>query len=88
MPRIRSIEQQQQVQAVACFFPPTDFLNYGKPGVKSLGIEPNHRFKPPFDFRVQDPTTKLFMPVDMAARESICKDMSPATTSPRTTPRR
>ncbi len=23
-----------QVQAVACFFPPTDFLNYGKPGVK------------------------------------------------------
>ena len=44
-----------RVQAVACFFPPTDFLNYGKPGVKSLGIEPEHQFKPPFDFREVDP---------------------------------
>jgi acetyl esterase/lipase len=69
--------QSSKVQAVACFFPPTDFLNYGKPGVKSMGIEPNHRFKPPFDFRTQDPTTKLFMPVDIATRETICKEMSP-----------
>jgi acetyl esterase/lipase len=66
-----------RVQAVGCFFPPTDFLNYGKPGVKSLGIEPNHRFKPPFDFREQDPVTKLFVPVDMETRERICKEMSP-----------
>lgn len=66
-----------RVQAVACFFPPTDFLNYGKPGVKSLGIEPEHRFKPPFDFRVLDPATKLFKPVDMETRETICKEMSP-----------
>ncbi|MEX0678486.1 MAG: alpha/beta hydrolase [Pirellulales bacterium] len=66
-----------RVQAVACFFPPTDFLNYGKPGVKSLGIEPNHQFKPPFDFHVQDPATKLFKPVDLETREKICKEMSP-----------
>ncbi|HEX3727571.1 MAG TPA: alpha/beta hydrolase, partial [Pirellulales bacterium] len=66
-----------RVEAVACFFPPTDFLNYGKPGVKSLGTEPEHRFKAPFDFKEQDPTTKLFMPVDQAKREQICKDMSP-----------
>src|SRR5262249_36396451 len=26
-----------RVQAVACFFPPTDFLNYGKPGEVALG---------------------------------------------------
>lgn len=25
------------VQAVACFFPPTDFLNYGKPGESAVG---------------------------------------------------
>jgi acetyl esterase/lipase len=67
-----------RVQAVACFFPPTDFLNYGKEGVKSLGIEPEHRFKPPFDFREQDPVTKLLKPVDMETREKICKEMSPA----------
>jgi acetyl esterase/lipase len=66
-----------RVQAVGCFFPPTDFLNYGKPGVKSLGIEPNHRFKAPFDFREEDPATKLFVPVDLATREKICKEMSP-----------
>jgi acetyl esterase/lipase len=66
-----------RVQAVACFFPPTDFLNYGKPGVKSLGIEPEHRFKPPFDFHVQEPVTKLFKPVDLETREKICKEMSP-----------
>ncbi len=66
-----------RVQAVACFFPPTDFLNYGKPGIKSLGIEPNHQFKAPFDFREQDPATKLFKPVDLETREKICKDVSP-----------
>lgn len=65
------------VQAVACFFPPTDFLNYGEPGIKSLGIEPNHKFKAPFDFRVQDPQTKVFAPVDLETREKICKEMSP-----------
>jgi acetyl esterase/lipase len=65
------------VGAVACFFPPTDFLNYGKPGVKSMGIEPNHQFKAPFDFRVQDPVTKLFVPVDLETREKICKELSP-----------
>ena len=26
-----------RVQAVACFFPPTDFLNYGKPGENAIG---------------------------------------------------
>jgi acetyl esterase/lipase len=66
-----------RVQAVACFFPPTDFLNYGEPGKKSLGIEPEHQFKAPFDFKEQDPLTKLFKPVDLATREKICKDMSP-----------
>lgn len=66
-----------RVQAVGCFFPPTDFLNYGKPGIKSLGVEPEHRFKPPFDFHVQDPATKLFKPVDIETREKICKECSP-----------
>ncbi len=66
-----------RVQAVACFFPPTDFLNYGKPGIKSLGIEPAHKFKAPFDFHEQDKATKLFMPVDMETRERIVREVSP-----------
>ena len=28
------------VQAVACFFPPTDFLNYGRPGAMGVGSGP------------------------------------------------
>jgi acetyl esterase/lipase len=62
---------------VVCLFPPTDFLNFGKPGVQSLGIEPLHQFKAPFDFHVQDPATKLFKPVDMETRVRICKEVSP-----------
>jgi acetyl esterase/lipase/predicted TIM-barrel fold metal-dependent hydrolase len=29
--------ESSAVQAVACFFPPTDFLNYGQPGESALG---------------------------------------------------
>ena len=29
--------ESSRVQAVACFFPPTDFLNYGKPGEIAIG---------------------------------------------------
>lgn len=66
-----------RVQAVACFFPPTDFLNYGKPGVKSLGLEPEHQFKAPFDFHEHDAANKMFKPVDLTTRERICKEISP-----------
>jgi acetyl esterase/lipase len=30
--------ENSAVQAVACFFPPTDFLNYGKPGEDAVGV--------------------------------------------------
>jgi acetyl esterase/lipase len=39
-----------RVQAVACFFPPTDFLNYGKPGEEALGSGILSGFKAPFAF--------------------------------------
>ena len=40
-----------RVQAVGCFFPPTDFLNYGKPGENAVGRGILAGFKPPFDFQ-------------------------------------
>ncbi len=52
-----------RVQAVACFFPPTDFLNYGKPGENAIGRGILKGFKPPFDFHEQDATTKVFRPI-------------------------
>jgi acetyl esterase/lipase len=50
-----------RVQAVGCFFPPTDFLNYGKPGENAIGRGILKGFQPPFDFHAQDPDTKKFM---------------------------
>ncbi|HVX11581.1 MAG TPA: alpha/beta hydrolase [Pirellulales bacterium] len=32
--------ESSKVQAVACFFPPTDFLNYGRPGTSGVGEGP------------------------------------------------
>jgi acetyl esterase/lipase len=55
--------ESSRVQAVACFFPPTDFLNYGKPGENAIGRGILKGFKPPFDFHEQDSQTKVFRPI-------------------------
>jgi BD-FAE protein len=52
-----------RVQAVACFFPPTDFLNYGKPGENALGRGVLKNFRAPFDFQELDAATKAFVPI-------------------------
>jgi acetyl esterase/lipase len=67
-----------RVQAVACFFPPTDFLNYGKPDENALGRGILKGFKPPFDFHDQDSTTKSFRPItDEAKIVEIGRKISP-----------
>jgi acetyl esterase/lipase len=69
-----------RVQAVGCFFPPTDFLNYGKPGENALGRGILSGFKPPFDFHQQDPKTKVFRPISDEARIlEIGRQISPIT---------
>jgi dipeptidyl aminopeptidase/acylaminoacyl peptidase len=50
-----------RVQAVACFFPPTDFLNYGTPGNVALGRSTLENFKAPFDFQEIDEKTREFV---------------------------
>ncbi len=67
-----------RVQAVACFFPPTDFLNYGTPGFAWLNRGPKDALKAPFDFHQWNPQTKLFEVVDEATREKIGREISPA----------
>jgi len=52
-----------RVQAVACFFPPTDFLNYGSEGNVVLGDKVLSGFKAPFDFRELDPKTRSYVPI-------------------------
>jgi acetyl esterase/lipase len=62
-----------RVQAVGCFFPPTDFFNYGKPGEVA-------GFKAPFDFHELDPARKYFVPVsDLGKTLEIGRQISPIT---------
>src|SRR5438046_916631 len=49
-----------RVQAVACFFPPTDFLNYGREGENALGRGILKDFHAPFAFQEFDPKRGRF----------------------------
>jgi acetyl esterase/lipase len=67
-----------RVQAVACFFPPTDFLNYGEKNKVALGRGTLEGFKAPFDFMEMDPVTRSFVPVvHEQKRREIGKQISP-----------
>lgn len=70
--------QSSRVQAVACFFPPTDFLNYGKPGEIAIGRGVLKAYRAPFDFHEFDQATKSFVPItDEAKILEIGKAISP-----------
>jgi acetyl esterase/lipase len=67
-----------RVQAVSCFFPLTDFLNYGKPGEVDLGTGLLKSFKSAFDFQQYDPATGLFQRItDPERRRAIGWNISP-----------
>lgn len=72
--------QSSRVKAAAVFFPPTDFLNWGKPGVEMLA----RSFQPPFtaavDLREFDSKKALYFPVEDKDRQrEIMRAVSPAT---------
>ena len=67
-----------RVQAVACFFPPTDFLNYGAKGKVALGRGTLERFKAPFDFQEFDKIMGSFnLVLDEGRRREIGRQISP-----------
>jgi len=67
-----------RVAAVACFFPPTDFLNYGKTGEHALGRGILSGFKAPFDFQEFDTGKRAFVLItDEKKREEIGRQISP-----------
>ncbi|MBO0700422.1 MAG: alpha/beta hydrolase [Zavarzinella sp.] len=71
--------ESSKVEAVACFFPPTDFLNYGKPGEEALGNGVLVNFKAPFDFVEFDQKSRSFIHItDSDRRREIGKQISPA----------
>ena len=71
------LRASSRVQAVACFFPPTDFLNYGTPGFAWLNQGPRDAINPPFDFQAYNAQTKRFEPVDEETRMKIGREISP-----------
>jgi S-formylglutathione hydrolase FrmB len=72
--------ESSRVQAVACYFPPTDFLNYGKPGEIAMGCGILKDFKAPFDFHEWDEARKAFMPITDAGKIiAIGRQISPVT---------
>ncbi len=68
-----------RVQAVACFFPGTDYLNYGVKGKELLDLKDyriDHRAA--HDFRVWNPQERLFERVtDGTERRKLLRDLSP-----------
>jgi acetyl esterase/lipase len=70
--------ESSRVQAVACFFPPTDFLNYGKDGENAMGRGILKDYRGAFDFQQIDPAKKEFVPITDEARiGEIAKQISP-----------
>lgn len=70
--------ESSRVHAVACFFPPTDFLNYGQEGKVMLGDGTLAAFRPPFEFWEREkPTNALKLITDPQRREAIGREISP-----------
>src|SRR5262249_15181775 len=67
----------RRVQAVACFFPPTDLLNWGERGKNVLEKMPE-QIKPAFAFRERNPKTGGFRRVtDVAKIIALLRELSP-----------
>jgi dipeptidyl aminopeptidase/acylaminoacyl peptidase len=68
-----------RVQAAACFFPGTDYLNYGARGKELIDLKDyriDHRAA--HDFRVWSPEERLLKPVtDRDERRKILRELSP-----------
>jgi dipeptidyl aminopeptidase/acylaminoacyl peptidase len=69
-----------RVQAVACFFPPTDFLNWGEDGAVLDYKHMDRRFKAAVDFQVFDRDEGIFHRItDEKKVQELLRDISPIT---------
>jgi acetyl esterase/lipase len=71
--------ESSRVQAVACFFPPTDFLNYGKAGNRKIhAIDHDPPYRAAFDYHELDPKSRIWVPItDEKRLEQIARQISP-----------
>jgi len=68
-----------RVQAVACFFPPTGFLNYGKLGEQKIhATDHAPPYRAAFDYRELDKESRLWVPITDSKRlAEITRQISP-----------
>jgi len=68
-----------RVQAVACFFPPTDFLNWGEEGKVATQDDVLKQLKlaAPFEFKQLNADTRIYERVDDKKSRELLKDFSP-----------
>ena len=73
--------ESSRVQAVACFFPPTDLLNYGATGHAMIHAEDHGKpYRAAFDYRELDRESNLWKTVtDPARLREITREISPIT---------
>ena len=73
--------ESSRVQAVACFFPPADLLNYGQPGKEMIhATDHGLSFRPAFDYRELDKKTNVWVTItDTERLLEITRQISPIT---------
>ena len=71
------LRESSRVQAAAAFFPPTDFVNWGRPGMLVTETILKDRFRGPFDFKRYDRITNSYEPVK--DRKPLLIELSPVT---------
>ncbi len=69
--------ESSAVAAVACFFPPTDFLNYGKPGEDAVGVGVLKDFKPAFGPRSDTPEGRLELGREISPLYYVTSNLPP-----------
>jgi acetyl esterase/lipase len=73
--------ESSRVQAVGCFFPPTDWLNYGATGRELIHAKDHGKpFRASFDYREVDKESNLWVAITDSERlRQIARETSPIT---------
>jgi acetyl esterase/lipase len=69
--------ESSAVQAAACFFPPTDFLNYGGPGIDGVGLGPMKPLAAAFGPRSQSESGRLSLGKEISPIYFVTSNLPP-----------
>lgn len=69
--------ESSAVQAVACFFPPTDYLNWRRPGDDAVGVGVLANFKPAFGSRSDTAESRATFGVEISPVNFVKAELPP-----------